>query len=74
VHCGADDRQAIEQQCRCIRRPSLAIERLQTNAAGQVVLKLKTPWREGTPHPPMSSLRFMQRLSTAPRASTASAD
>ena len=31
-----------------ITRPALANERVQTNAAGQVVLKLKTPWRDGT--------------------------
>jgi len=29
---------------------ALAIERVQTNAAWQVVLKLKTPWRDGTTH------------------------
>ena len=33
--------------CRYITRPALANERVQTNAAGQVVLKLKTPWRDG---------------------------
>ena len=31
-----------------------ANERVQTNAAGQVVLKLKTPWRDGTTHLVMS--------------------
>ena len=35
---------------------------MQTNAAGQVVLKLKTPWRDGTTHRVMSPLEFMQRL------------
>jgi len=50
VRCGADDRQALEQLCRYITRPALANERVQTNAAGQVVLKLKTPWRDGTTH------------------------
>ena len=35
---------------------------VQTNAAGQVVLKLKTPWRDGTTHLVMSPLEFMQRL------------
>ena len=35
---------------------------MQTNAAGQVVLKLKTPWRDGTTHLMMSPLEFMQRL------------
>ena len=45
-----------------ITRPALANERVQTNAAGQVVLKLKTPWRDGTTHLVMSPLEFMQRL------------
>ncbi|MBK6472490.1 MAG: transposase [Betaproteobacteria bacterium] len=60
--CGADDRQALEQLCRYITRPALANERVQTSAAGQVVLKLKTAWRDGTAHLVMSPLEFMQRL------------
>jgi len=40
VRCDADDCQALEQLCRYITRPALANERVQTNAAGQVVLKL----------------------------------
>ena len=35
---------------------------MQTNAAGQAVLKLKTPWRDGTTNLVMSPLEFMQRL------------
>ena len=62
VRCGADDRQALEQLCRYITRPALADERVETNAAGQVVLKLKIPWRDGTTHLMMSPLEFMQRL------------
>ena len=62
VRCGADDRRALEQLCRYITRPALANERVQTNAAGQVVLKLETPWRDGTTHLVMSPLEFMQRL------------
>ncbi len=62
VRCGADDRQAPEQLCRYIMRPALANERVQTNAAGQVVLKLKSPWRDGTTHLVMSPLEFVQRL------------
>lgn len=62
VRCGADDRQALEQLCRYITRPALANERVQTNAAGQVVLKLKAAWRDGTTHLVMSPLEFMQRL------------
>ncbi len=56
------ERQRLEQLCRYITRPALANERVQCNAAGQVVLKLKTPWRDGTTHIVMSPLEFMQRL------------
>ena len=58
VRCGADDRRALEQLCCYITRPALANERVQTNAAGQLVLKLKTPWRDGTTHLVMSPLEF----------------
>jgi len=53
---------AAKQLCCCISRPALANERVQSNAAGQVVLKLKTPWRDGTTHLVMSPQEFMQRL------------
>ena len=66
VRCAADGRQALEPLCRDITRPPcrprLANERVQTDAAGQVVLKLKTAWRDGTTHLVMSPLEFMQRL------------
>jgi len=48
VRGSAEDRQALEQLCRYITRPALADERVQTNAAGQMVLKLKTPLRDKT--------------------------
>ena len=41
---------------------ALSDERVQLNAAGQVELKLKTPWRDGTTQLVMSPLEFMQRL------------
>jgi hypothetical protein len=55
-------RKRLEQLCRYITRPALSDERVQLNAAGQVELKLKTPWRDGTTHLVMSPLEFMQRL------------
>ncbi len=61
VRCAADNRQALEQLCRYITRPALANERVQTNAAGQVVQKLKTSWRDGTTHLVMSPLEYVQR-------------
>ena len=38
-------RQALEQLCRYITRLALANDRVQCKVAGQLVLKLKTPWR-----------------------------
>jgi Putative transposase len=62
ARCAADVRDALEQLCRTITRPALANERVQINTAGQVVLKLRTAWRDGTTHLVMSPLEFMQRL------------
>ena len=59
VRCDAEDRRSLEQLCRYITRPALANERVQCNAAGQVVLKLKTAWRDGTTNLVMSPLEFM---------------
>ena len=55
VHCDADDCKAL---CCCITRPALANECVQCNAAGQVVLKLKTPGHGGTTRLVMSPLDF----------------
>ena len=66
VRCGADERKSLEQLCRYITRRALANERVQCNAAGQVVLKLKTRWRDGTTHLVMSPLEFMQRAGCEP--------
>ena len=46
-----------------LRHPTSAGQRsVQINSAGQVVLKLKTAWCDGTTHIVMSPLEFMQRL------------
>ncbi|MGH8491355.1 MAG: transposase [Gammaproteobacteria bacterium] len=42
--------------------PAIANDRLAFNRAGQVVLTLKTPYRDGTTHIVTSPLEFMQRL------------
>ena len=60
VRCGADYWQALEQLCRHIARPALANDRVQINAAGQLVLKLKTSWRDGTTPLVLWPLEFMQ--------------
>lgn len=62
VRVEAHDRKRLEQLCRHITRPALSDERVQLNGAGQVELKLETPWCDGTTHLVMSPLEFMQRL------------
>ena len=62
VRCGAHQRQALERLCRYITRPAISNERLSQDGAGNVVLQLKSPWRDGTTHIRMSPLEFMQRL------------
>jgi hypothetical protein len=62
VRVEASDRKRLEQLCRYISRRVLSDERGQLKDAGQVELRLKTPWRDGTTHLVMSPLEFMQRL------------
>ena len=54
VRCGAGQRKTLERLCCYITRPALANDRVQMNASGQVELRLKTPWRDGTTHQVMS--------------------
>ena len=62
VRWGADQRQQLEHLCRYISRPAIANERLKRNRAGDVVLELKSAFKDGTTHVVMSPLEFMQRL------------
>ena len=64
VRVEASDRKRLAQLCRYITRPALSDKRVQLNDAGQMELKLKTPWRDGTTHLVMSPLELMQRLGT----------
>ena len=58
----AEQRKELEQLCRYITRPAIANERLKLNRAGQVVLQLKSPYKDGTTHIVMEPLDFMERL------------
>jgi len=48
VRCGADQRRQLERLCRYITRSAIANERLGCNGKCEVVLQLKSPWRDGT--------------------------
>ena len=61
VRCETHQRKELERLCRYITRPAIANERLKQDGAGNVVLQLKSAWRDGTTHIRMSPLEFMQR-------------
>ena len=63
VHCAANDRQGIEQLCRYITRPAIANERLSINRDGNVVLKLKTAWRNKSKGPTSNFRQQIRRFS-----------
>ena len=46
--------------CAVITRPAIANERLKGNRTGDVVLRLKSAYRDGTTHVVMSPLEFMR--------------
>jgi hypothetical protein len=75
VRWRADQRTELEQLCRYITRPAIANERLKRNRAGQVVLQLKSPYKDGTTHIVMEPLKFMERLAAlVPRPPASSSD
>ena len=62
VRLASHQRKELERLCRYITRPALANERLSRNARGEVVLKLKSAYRDGTTHIVLQPQEFMQRL------------
>ena len=68
MRCAVDQRNRLEQLSRCITHPALANEWVQCKRCWAVVLKLKTPWRDGTTHIVMSPPEFMERLAARPRS------
>ena len=67
-------RQQLERLCRTITRPAIANERLKCNRAGQVVLQLKSPYRDGTTHIVMSPLTVPAAAGRAGAAPQAASD
>ena len=62
VSCEADERKKLERLCRYVARPAIANDRLKLTDCGQVVLQLKTAFRDGTTHIVMSPLELLQKL------------
>jgi hypothetical protein len=62
VRIAARDRSALERLCRYILRPPLSHSRLSERDDGNLVLRLKTPWRNGTTAIVLSPSELLQRL------------
>src|SRR6266849_5941848 len=63
-------RQELENLCRYMLRPPLAVERLQRLSSGRLAYSMKTPWRDGTTHVVMSDGELVEKLAAlvpAPR-------
>src|SRR5881296_667561 len=54
VSLPAHQRAKLENLCRYMLRPPLAVERLERLPGGRLAYRMKTPWRDGTTHVIMS--------------------
>jgi len=62
VYCAPWERDKLEKLCRYIARPAVAEERLSLRPSGDIVLKLKTQYSDGTSHLLFSGLEFVEKL------------
>jgi hypothetical protein len=58
----SEDRQRLEALLRYCARPPISDERLRFDVDGNVVLRLKTPWRDGSTHVVYDPLDFVAKL------------
>ena len=58
----ADNRKGLERQLRYMGRPPLSEDRLSQTADGQLRIRLKTPWSDGTSQIVLTPMEFMERL------------
>src|SRR5881296_4231100 len=62
VSLPAHRRQKLENLCRYMLRPPLAVERLERLSGGRLAYRMKTPWRDGTTHVIMSDGELVEKL------------
>ena len=62
TRCRAHERDSLERLCRYIARPAVSNERLSVNDRGQVLYRLKHPFRNGTTHVVLDPIDFIARL------------
>jgi hypothetical protein len=62
VYCKPWERAKLEMLCRYITRPAIAEERLELQPSGDIILRLKTPYSDGTSHLLFSGIEFVEKL------------
>jgi hypothetical protein len=62
VRVAADARERLEKLCRYALRPPMAQDRLRLTPEGQVVLRLRHPWSDGTTHLVFDPVELLERL------------
>ena len=62
VAFGAANRERLEELVRYCARPPLANDRLSKCDDGHYLLRLKSPWRDGTTHLKLTPIELMERL------------
>ena len=60
----AHDRKDLERLCRYVLRPPISNDRLRRRADGQIELKLKRAFKNGTTHMMLSSLELVEKLAS----------
>jgi hypothetical protein len=58
----AKSRPRLEQLCRYLLRPPIAEDRLSFASDGRVLVRLKTPWRDGTDHIALEPQELLEKL------------
>jgi hypothetical protein len=58
----AKNRRKLERLCRYLLRPPVAEDRLSFGSDGNVLVRLKTPWRDGTSHIALQPLELLEKL------------
>jgi hypothetical protein len=62
VRVAANDRAGLETLCRYMGRPPLSADRLTEVSDGNVALRLKRPWSDGTTHLLFSATELIEKL------------
>ncbi|MDH3844889.1 MAG: transposase [Myxococcales bacterium] len=58
----AKNRPKLERLCRYLLRPPVAEDRLSFASDGRVIVRLKTPWRDGTSHIALEPQELLEKL------------